>query len=134
MPFPVLDADMDIDTLVSKMPPGSKLEIDRFNGRWRASVRTPHTLVWKRLSRSWGLRGHSACLREIMEWAWSLGVRYGLQCPYSDLLQATAHVGESAAEAAGAAGAASSKKSKLSRALAVPAGAAGAASSKKRKS
>ena len=82
VPFPKLSADMSIESMVAQLPPGCTLEIDRFNGRWKAAWQTPETKCWKRVSRSWGVRGHVACLTEIQVWAWSLAEGYGLSCPY----------------------------------------------------
>lgn len=42
----------------------------------------PHTKVVKALSRSWGVRGHSACIRGILAWSWGLAEVYGMACPY----------------------------------------------------
>ena len=54
VPFPPLDERMQIPLLLAKMPAQSTLELDQFNGRWKASWKTPVTNEWKRLSRSWG--------------------------------------------------------------------------------
>ena len=85
-PFPPLDESMQLHILLSKMPPQSTLELDKFNGRWRAGWKTPVTHTWKRLSRSWGFKGHSQALKEIMEWVWTLAQGYGIQCPFTGLV------------------------------------------------
>ena len=75
---------MSVEAMLTKLPPGTRLEIDRFNGRWRAAWKSPVTKTWKSISRSWGVRGHQACLAEIMQWSWSLAEGYGEECPYED--------------------------------------------------
>ena len=55
--FPVLSVDMSIESMLAQLPSGCKLELDRFNGRWKATWQAPETKFWKRLSRSWGSEG-----------------------------------------------------------------------------
>ena len=86
VPFPALDERMQIPLLLAKMPAQSTLELDQFNGRWKASWKTPVTNEWKRLSRSWGFKGHSRALHEIFLWVWTLAEGYGITCPYTGLL------------------------------------------------
>ena len=81
-PFPPLSASMTIEALLQKLPEGTKLECDKFNGRWKACWLTPHTKVWKTISRSWGCKSHAACLSDILLGAWSLASGYGLECPF----------------------------------------------------
>ena len=50
-PFPPLSAGMTIEALLQQLPEGTKLECDKFNGRWKACWLTPHTKVWKTISR-----------------------------------------------------------------------------------
>ena len=57
VPFPVLSVDMSIESMLAQLPSGCKLELDRFNGRWKASWQAPETKCWKCLSRSWGSEG-----------------------------------------------------------------------------
>jgi hypothetical protein len=86
VPFPALDARMQIPLLLARMPAQSTLELDQFNGRWKAAWKTPVTNEWKRLSRSWGFKGHARALQDIFCWVWTLAVGYGLTCPYTGLL------------------------------------------------
>ena len=94
-PFPPLSAGMTIEALLQTLPEGTKLECDKFNGRWKAGWLTPHTRVWKTISRSWGCRGHAACLSDIQLWAWSLASGYGLECPFHKPDEPSASTGSS---------------------------------------
>ena len=94
-PFPPLSASMTIEALLQKLPEGTKLECDKFNGRWKACWLTPHTKVWKTISRSWGCRSHAACLSDIQLWAWSLASGYGLECPFHKPDEPSASTGSS---------------------------------------
>lgn len=80
-PFPPLTSSLEPAQILSMMPPGSNLKLDRFNGRWHAFYRTPQTKSLKTLSRSWGIRTHMECVREILMWSWTLAVGYGQPCP-----------------------------------------------------
>lgn len=84
--FPELDSRFNPEDLLRRMPSGSTLLLDKFNGRWWASWKAP-TGAYKRLSRSWGLRGHKQCITEIMDWVWGLAIGYGQTCPYKWPLQ-----------------------------------------------
>lgn len=79
--FPPLPACLEVLPL---MPPGSKLKLDLFNGRWHAFYRTPFTKSLKKLSRSWGICSHMECVRDILRWSWTLAVGYGEPCPFTD--------------------------------------------------
>ena len=99
--FPELPASFEPDVLLRRMPPGSVLKFDKFNGRWEASWKAP-TDSFKRLCRSWGLRGHKQCISEVMDWVWGLAIGYGVQCPYKWPLQpAAAQPKASGGDAAG---------------------------------
>lgn len=82
VPFPALADDMQPEAILMLMPEGSRLRLDRFNGRWHAFFRCPHTKTVKALSRSWGVRGHVACIQGILAWSWGLAEGYGMACPY----------------------------------------------------
>ena len=41
VPFPPLSVDMPIENVLMLLPPGCKLELDRFNGRWKFAWQTP---------------------------------------------------------------------------------------------
>ena len=109
VPFPELPSTWDPEDLVKKMPAGAKLELDKFNGRWLCTWRAP-TKALKQLSRSWGMRGHRACIVEIMDWVWGLAIGYGEECPYQWPLQKPSSAGPAAAptETPNSGGAASS--------------------------
>ena len=70
VPFPELPTSFEPDVLLRRMPPGSVLKLDKFNGRWEASWKAP-TGSFKRLTRSRGLRGHKQCIIEVMDWVWA---------------------------------------------------------------
>ena len=105
--FPELPTSFEPDVLPRRMPPGSVLKLDKFNGRWEASWKAP-TGSFERLSRSWGLCGHKQCIIEVMDWVWGLAIGYGVQCPYNWPLQPAAAQpkasgGDAAGSSAGAA-------------------------------
>ena len=105
--FPELPAQFDPDVLLRRMAPGSILKLDKFNGRWEASWKAPIG-SFKRLSRSWGLRGHKQCIIEVMDWVLGLAIGYGVQCPNQWPLQPAAAKpksggGDAAGSSAGAA-------------------------------
>jgi hypothetical protein len=85
VPFPELPQQLEPEQVLKLLPSGSKLRLDTFNGRWHCSFKCPGTNATKCLSRSWGVRGHEACIREIAKWSWELAIGYGMHCPYSDV-------------------------------------------------
>ena len=86
VPFPPLPSSWEPEELMKRMPAGTNLICDKFNGRWLCTWRAP-TKALKQLSRSWGMRGHKACIVEIMDWVWGLAIGYGQECPYVYPLQ-----------------------------------------------
>lgn len=119
VPFPQLPTSFEPDVFLRGMPPGSVLKLDKFNGRWEASSKAP-TGSFKRLSRSWGLRGHKQCIIEVMDWVWCLAIGYGVQCPYKWPLQPAAAKpkasgGDAAGSSAGAAPASEIQPKKMAK-------------------
>ena len=88
VPFPSLPDELEPDKVLELLPEACKLRLDTFNGRWHCFFKCPDTDAIKALSRSWGMRGHEACILEIVEWSWGLAIGYGMHCPYSDVCSA----------------------------------------------
>ena len=105
-PLPADEALFTADFVQGLCPPGTKVNRDIFNGRWQLYWRLhcPPPGPWRSISRSWGCRQQSECVRECLQavWRWAQAEQ-DIECPVADLFQA---------ESASTSGAASSSSSR----------------------
>jgi hypothetical protein len=79
----------------SWVPPGSRIELDRFNQRWRIHWR------FGEMSRSFQLHGFKRALIFVLRAAWTSMEQYsGLACPVPGIMAAPATIAASGVEAA----------------------------------
>lgn len=87
-PLPADEALFDAAFVQGLCPPGTKVNRDIFNGRWQFYWRLqgPPLGPWRSISRSWGCRKQSECVRECLQavWRWAQAEQ-DIECPVADL-------------------------------------------------
>ena len=84
-PFPPMDAEWNEEMANALAPPGGRIRMDTFNGRWKGVIRIAPA-PWLTVSRSWGkYGGHRECIKLVLQEMWKYASALGVPCTVAGL-------------------------------------------------